>query len=410
VRSALVIPLGRQGPGRLPPAVIARLEHQLRRRAAATLPGDHLTPGAGDGMELAQLRPYEPGDDVRRLDPAASARTGEPHVRLQVPERAVTTWLVLDVSPSMAFGTQGRLKSDVAEGVAEVVGRVGVRRGGRVALVVAGGDEPRVVPPRPGRAALASLRAVIHEGVVADAATQRGGRRLQAVDANPAEPSPRPSLAERAASVRRAHADPVKASPRPSLAQRAASPRRAHADPEEASPRPSLAERSALPRRAHAESEGPGPRSSGAKRPSDGRFAPGTTVGREQPSPLAAALTRVARLARSTGVVVVVSDFCDEGWAAPLRACSARHTVLAVEITDPAEAALPAAGLLTLVDPESGQVVEADTSAPQLRDAYAAAESARRAAVAAAVRGARADHLALSTERDWLRDLGRRMS
>ncbi len=177
MRSALVIPLGRQGPGRLPPAVIARLEHKLRRRAAATLPGDHLTPGAGDGMELAQLRVYEPGDDVRRLDPAASARTGEPHVRLQVPERAVTTWLVLDVSPSMAFGTQGRLKSDVAEGVAEVVGRVGVRRGGRVALVVAGGEEPRVLPPRPGRAALAALRAIIREGVVADARTQRAGRR-----------------------------------------------------------------------------------------------------------------------------------------------------------------------------------------------------------------------------------------
>jgi uncharacterized protein (DUF58 family) len=314
----------------LAPAVIARLEHKLRRRAASVLPGDHLTPGAGDGMELAQLRLYEPGDDVRRLDPAASARTGEPHVRLQVPERAVTTWLVLDVSPSMAFGTRGRLKSDVAEGVAEVVGRVGVRRGGRVAVVIAGDDEPRVLPPRPGRSALAALRAVIGAGVVPDARTQRAGRRPRAVDVAPASMF----------SGRRA--------------------RLAEAD--------------------------------------------------RAPSPLAAALTRVARLARSTGIVVVVSDFRDEGWAAALRACGARHTVLAIEISDPGEAQLPAAGLLTLVDPESGQVVEADTSAPQLREAYVKAESQRRAAVAAALRRARADHVVLCTERDWLRDLGRRMS
>ena len=65
-----------------------------------------------------QLRPYQVGDDVRQLDPAATARTGVPHVRLQVPERLLTTWLVLDVSASMAFGTADRLKSDVAEGVA----------------------------------------------------------------------------------------------------------------------------------------------------------------------------------------------------------------------------------------------------------------------------------------------------
>ncbi len=71
---------------------------------------------------------------------------------------------------------------------------------------------------------------------------------------------------------------------------------------------------------------------------------------------------------------------------------------------------LPAAGLLTLVDPESGRIVEADTNAPGLRDAYAKAEARRRAGVAAALRAAGADHLVLSTERDWLRDLGRRMS
>ncbi len=347
--SPRAIPLGRQGPGRLPPEVVARLEHRLRRKSAGLLPGDHLTPGAGDGMELAQLRPYEPGDDPRRLDPASSARTGVPHVRLQVPERAVTTWLVLDVSASMAFGTQGRLKSDVGEGVAEVVGRVGVRRGGRVALVVAGGEEPRLLPPRPGRGALAQLRALVREGVVADAAPPPRRGRWGSRNAS-AGPGGTPGL------------------------------------------------------------DGPHAGRARAKRsvaPDDAMSSISHHAAR---SPLAEALVRVTRVARSTGVVVVVSDFRDPGWSAALRSVAARHTVLAVEVCDPAEAELPAAGLLTLVDPESGRLVEADTHAPQLRRAYAQAEAERRAEVAAGIRGAGADHLVLDTQRDWLRDLGRRMS
>ena len=88
------------------------------RRVGGVCPATTAAPGVGAGTELAQLRPYVPGDDVRQIDPAATARTGIPHVRQQVPERPLTTWLVLDVSPSMAFGTADRLKSDVAEGVA----------------------------------------------------------------------------------------------------------------------------------------------------------------------------------------------------------------------------------------------------------------------------------------------------
>jgi uncharacterized protein (DUF58 family) len=168
-RLTLVPPPARQGPGALPDAAVARVDLTLRRRAAGVLPGDHRTPGAGDGTELAQLRPYEVGDDPRRLDAAATARTGVPHVRLQVPERAITTWLVLDVSPSMAFGTRDRLKSDVAEGVAEVIGRSAVRRGGRIAVALAGAGEPLGLPPRGGRGALAGLRRLTASGVAPDA-------------------------------------------------------------------------------------------------------------------------------------------------------------------------------------------------------------------------------------------------
>ena len=92
------------------------------------------------------------------IDPAASARTGVPHVRQHVPERALTTWIVVDLSPSMAFGSAERLKSDVAEGVTKVVARLGVRRGGRVGVVAAGAPNPIVLPPAGGRRALGADR------------------------------------------------------------------------------------------------------------------------------------------------------------------------------------------------------------------------------------------------------------
>ena len=167
-RPALVSPAGRQGPGALPAGMVDALDLAMARRAAGVLPGERKAPGVGAGTELFQLRPYQPGDDVRQLDAAASARTGIPHVRLQVPERALTTWLVLDVSPSMAFGTADRLKADVAEGVVLVLGRLAARRGGRVALLTSGSRIQRFLPPRSGRGALAPLRRMAAEGVAPD--------------------------------------------------------------------------------------------------------------------------------------------------------------------------------------------------------------------------------------------------
>ena len=117
----LVPPPGRQGPGQVPGALVEALDLAFVRRAGGVSAGEHRGAGVGTGTELAQLRPYQPGDDVRQLDPSATARTGIPHVRQQVPERMLTTWMALDVSPSMAFGTADRLKSDVAEGVVDVL-------------------------------------------------------------------------------------------------------------------------------------------------------------------------------------------------------------------------------------------------------------------------------------------------
>jgi uncharacterized protein (DUF58 family) len=164
----LAPPPGRQGPGQVPGALVEALDLAFVRRAGGVSAGEHRGAGVGTGTELAQLRPYQPGDDVRQLDPSATARTGIPHVRQQVPERMLTTWMALDVSPSMAFGTADRLKSDVAEGVVDVLGALAVRRGGRVALLTYGARRTRLVPPRGGRGARIGLRRSLGEGVAAD--------------------------------------------------------------------------------------------------------------------------------------------------------------------------------------------------------------------------------------------------
>jgi uncharacterized protein (DUF58 family) len=153
----------------MPDALVDALDLVVTRRVARGLPGDRRAPGVGIGTELAQLRPYQVGDDVRHIDPAATARTGEPHVRMHVPERTLTTWIVLDVSPSMAFGTTARLKADVAEGVALVLGRLAVRRAGAVGLVRFGfGERAHVLPPRGAKPGIVALRRALAEGVATD--------------------------------------------------------------------------------------------------------------------------------------------------------------------------------------------------------------------------------------------------
>jgi uncharacterized protein (DUF58 family) len=90
---------------------------------------------------------------VRRIEWNVTARTGEPHVRVELAERVLVTWLVLDSSASMAFGTGDRRKADVAEGVAVAVGYAATKRGNRLGTI-SFGQSPTVEPPRQGRRAL----------------------------------------------------------------------------------------------------------------------------------------------------------------------------------------------------------------------------------------------------------------
>jgi uncharacterized protein (DUF58 family) len=143
--------------------MLRALDITIGRRVTGLLQGDYRSAALGAGTELAQIRKYEPGDDVRRIDWNVTARMNEPHVRVDVGERVLTTWLLLDTSSSMSFGTADRRKCDVAEGVALATGHMATRRGNRLGVVTFGSAADRLVPPAQGRPGLMALLRVLRD-------------------------------------------------------------------------------------------------------------------------------------------------------------------------------------------------------------------------------------------------------
>ncbi|MCX7619232.1 MAG: DUF58 domain-containing protein [Acidimicrobiales bacterium] len=131
-----------------------------------------------------------------------------------------------------------------------------------------------------------------------------------------------------------------------------------------------------------------------------------------QSSPdLGAGICRLRGVMKRRGLAVVISDFLDPGdWAKELRAVSSRHETLAIEIVDPRELELPDVGVVELRDPESGAVLELQTSDRRVRERFASAAREQRNAIARAIRDSGADHLVLRTDSDWLLDLVRFVS
>jgi uncharacterized protein (DUF58 family) len=154
------------GRGPMPEALLRALDVTIGRRLGGLLAGDYRSSFHGEGTELALVRPYAPGDDVRRVDWNTTARTGEPHVRVDLADRMLVSWLVLDTSPSMRFGTADRRKADVAEGAAIALGHVATRRGNRLGVVTFGDRDARALPPRQGRLGLLGLLAALRRDEV----------------------------------------------------------------------------------------------------------------------------------------------------------------------------------------------------------------------------------------------------
>jgi uncharacterized protein (DUF58 family) len=290
--------------------VIRRLELTITRRLDGLLHGDYRGLVPGHGSDPGEARLYQAGDDVRRIDWNVTARTIEPHVRETVADRELETWVVVDASASMAFGTAQCEKRDLALAAMSAVGFLTTRGGNRIGAVLSHHDRVSTVPARSGRLHLQALLSMTHGALVAIPAS----------------------------------VDPANL------------------------------------------------RHSGANRSDH----------------LAGALARAARTAQRRGLVVVVSDFLGGGgWERPMQALAVRNEVLAVEIVDPREMSLPDVGMVKLVDPETGGTVEVQSSDRRLRERFAEVAAAQRDSIARRIRSAGADHLALSTDRDWLVDLAR---
>ncbi len=278
-------------------AVLARLQLMVTRKLDGLLQGDYAGLLPGPGSEAGESREYRPGDDVRRMDWPVTARTTMPHVRRTVADRELETWLAVDLSASLDFGSARWLKRDVATAAVAALAHLTVRGGNRIGAVVGTGVGTYArLPARAGRKeAQGLLRAVAGTEI-------RPGR-----------------------------------------------------------------------------------------------------------SDLGALTDMLNRPPRRRGVAVVISDFLapPQQWGRPLRKLRVRHDVLAVEVVDPLELELPDVGVLPVVDPESGELHEVQTSDPRLRRRYAEAAAARRGAIAAELRTAGAAHLRLRTDRDWLLDMVR---
>ena len=288
-----------------PERAFQALDLLVRRRLDGLLQGDHAGMRLGGGSDSEEVVRYRPGeDDVRRIDWNVTARSLEPHVWRPRAEHELESWVLLDETPSMAFGTTRLEKGDLGGWAAAAVGMLTDGPGNRVGLGRWSVDGIRWEAARPGRI---TARRVVR-------------------------------------------------------------------------------------------SIGQAPR----------------TVATGAVTSLAEAVTALERRARRPGVRVVVSDFVEPDgrvdrpfdWEVPLRRLAARHDVVVVEVLDPRELELPDMGLLVLVDPETGRQREVWTS-PRLRARYAEAAARHRAAVAEAVRGAGAGHVALRTDSDWVRDLAR---
>ena len=283
--------------------LLRRLELTVRNRLDGLLQGNYTGLVPGPGSEAGESRPYVAGDDVRRMDWPVTARTTSPHVRQTIADRELETWLAVDLSPSVDFGTALTEKRELVLAALTAVVHLTVRGGNRVGALVANGESSQRIPALSG---VAHARHLMRRVAATPRAASGGG----------------PNLAELLESLRRPQ--------------------------------------------------------------------------------------------RRRGLVAVVSDFLEPvapgtppSWERPLRALSERHQLLAIEVVDPRELELPAAGLVTFADPETGRELEVQTSDPRVRREYAAAAVAQRSEIATSLRHAGAAHLQLRTDRDWLTDVVR---
>ncbi|PRW63763.1 DUF58 domain-containing protein [Actinopolyspora mortivallis] len=131
-------------------AALRSLELTVRGRLDGLLQGNHLGLVPGPGTDPGEARPYQPGDDVRRMDWAVTARTTEPHIRETIADRELETWVALDLSASLDFGTAACTKRELAVAGLAAVGHLTAGGGNRLGAVISDGRETTRLPARGG--------------------------------------------------------------------------------------------------------------------------------------------------------------------------------------------------------------------------------------------------------------------
>ncbi|MGC4932351.1 DUF58 domain-containing protein [Gordonia sp. DT30] len=132
-------------------AALKMLELTVRRKLEGVLQGEHLGLIPGPGSEPGEARPYQPGDDIRRMEWSVTARTTQPHVRQMIADRELETWLVVDASASLDFGTVNCTKRDLAVAAAAAIVHLTAGGGNRHGAIVVTGDQVVRIPARAGR-------------------------------------------------------------------------------------------------------------------------------------------------------------------------------------------------------------------------------------------------------------------
>jgi uncharacterized protein (DUF58 family) len=138
-------------PDHAPERILYRLDWQVIRRLDGLLQGDYRSLFYGYGLDFADLREYQPEDDVRYIDWNVTARMDTPYVRQYVEDREVTAWFLLDLSPSVDFGTLLRQKRAVLIDLVATLARLLTRHGNRVGAILYGNGVERTIPARGGR-------------------------------------------------------------------------------------------------------------------------------------------------------------------------------------------------------------------------------------------------------------------
>lgn len=137
----------------MPDQILNRLDWTVIRRLDGLFQGDYRSLFYGHGVDFADLREYQPGDDIRFMDWNVTARMNTPYIRQYVQEREITAWFLLDLTPSMDFGLAHvqRMKRTVLIDFVATLARLLTRHGNRVGAVFFGNRIERTIPPRGGR-------------------------------------------------------------------------------------------------------------------------------------------------------------------------------------------------------------------------------------------------------------------